>query len=99
MEFQTDEIYSIKIANGDEVVAKVKNVSTTNVELHSPLTVVPMREGIQLVPSLFTTELHADVVLNISSVVMVGKARDGVKDSYIEATTGIKPVRSQILTG
>lgn len=99
MEFQVDKIYSIKIANGDEVVAKVKTVSDSSIELHSPLTVVPMREGIQLVPSLFTTELHADVVLNMHSVVMVGEARDGIQDSYIEATTGIKPVRSQILTG
>jgi hypothetical protein len=99
MEFKEDEIYSIKIANGDEVVGKVKKVSTSSIELHSPLTVVPMREGIQLVPSLFTTELHADVVLNINSVVMVGEARDSIKDSYIEATTGIKPIRSQILTG
>lgn len=99
MEFQVDKIYSIKIANGDEVVGKVKSISTSSIELHSPLTVVPMREGIQLVPSLFTTELHADVVLNMHSVVMVGEARDGIQDSYIEATTGIKPVRSQILTG
>jgi hypothetical protein len=30
---------------------------------------------------------------------MVALARDEVRDSYIEATTGIKPVSSKILMG
>ncbi len=38
-------------------------------------------------------------IINISNITMVADARDQVRDSYLEATTGIKPVRSQILTG
>jgi len=99
MKFETSEVYSLKIANGDELIAKVIAVDDTSIKVAAPLTVVPSRDGIQLVPSLFTTELNSDVTININNIVMIAAVRDQVRDSYTEATTGIKPVRSQILTG
>jgi hypothetical protein len=99
MKFETSEVYSLKIANGDELIARVIAVDDTSITVAAPLTVVPSRDGIQLVPSLFTTELNSDVTININNIVMIAAVRDQVRDSYTEATTGIKPVRSQILTG
>jgi len=65
--------------------------------LHQPLTIIPSQQGIQLVPSLFTTELSVDVTINRNNIVMTAETREQVCDSYLESTTGIKPVRKQIL--
>lgn len=99
MRFLPNEVYSIKIANGDEIVAKVLSVNPDNIEVSHPLTVLPGREGIQLVPSLFTVDLDSAITINMSNISMYTKASEKVCDSYLESTTGIKPVRSSLLMG
>jgi hypothetical protein len=99
MNLDINEVYSFKIANGDEVVAKIVEINHDNFVVQSPLTVVPGPQGLQLMPSLFTAELDVQVTVNKSNCAMIAPARDQIRDKYIEATTGIKPVRSQILTG
>lgn len=97
MNIHTDKIYSLKISNGDEVVAKVIKIHDSTIVVQHPLTVVPSQAGIQLVPSLFTCGLDDEIAINISNISMYAPARDQVCDSYVEATTGIKPVRNKIL--
>jgi hypothetical protein len=99
MNFTINEVQTIKLSNGDEIIAKVGSVDHTSITVFNPLTVLPSSQGIQLLPSLFTSDLECSVQINISNITMVADARDQVRDSYLEATTGIKPVRSQILTG
>ena len=99
MTFQVNEVYSIKISNGDELVAKVTAINADSIEVSHPLTVLPGREGIQLVPSLFTSDLDSFITINMSNVSMYTKASQKVCDSYLESTTGIKPVRSSLLMG
>ena len=99
MKFNPNEVYSIKIANGDEVIAKVLEESADEIVVQSPLTVVPGPQGLQLMPSFFTAELDVRVTINKSNCAMTAPVRDQIRDKYIEATTGITPVRTQILTG
>jgi hypothetical protein len=94
-----NDIYTIKISNGDELIAKVIETSETTITIRSPLTVLPSSQGIQLVPSLFTANPDDLVTINTSNISMYAPCRDEVRDSYVEATSGIKPVRKSILTG
>jgi len=62
--------------------------------------VVPGREGIQMILGLFTADPDKSVTINKSQVSLIAPSREEVCDSYLEATTGIKPVRnSKILMG
>jgi len=97
MILKNDKVYTFKIANGDEIIGKVIAQTDTEVVLQQPLTIIPSQQGIQLVPSLFTTELAVDVTINKNNIVMMAETREQVCDSYLESTTGIKPVRKQIL--
>ena len=93
-------IYTIKIANGDEIVTKVIDVDAdSNYIISKPLTVVPGPQGIQMIFSLFTGNPDKNYLLNKSQCSIIALARDEVRDSYIEATTGIKPVSNKILMG
>jgi len=100
MKVELDQVYTIKIANGDEMVAKITAEDADTYTLSRPLTVVPSQQGIQMIFSLFTANPEKNVTINKSQVALIAVSRDEVQDSYVEATTGIKPVRnSKILMG
>jgi len=100
MKVELDQVYTIKIANGDELVAKITAENDTTYTVTKPLTVVPSREGIQMIMGLFTANPDKPVTINKTQVSLIAASRDEVCDSYVEATTGIKPVRnSTILMG
>ena len=91
--------YTMRMGYGEEIVAKIISIDADTYTLSKPVAVVPGQQGIQLMNSLFTADPEAEVTVNISSVAMIAPVREDVGDSYLEATTGIKPVRSKILMG
>jgi hypothetical protein len=91
--------YTMRMGYGEEIVAKITAIGTDTYTLSKPVAVVPGQQGIQLMNSLFTADPEAEVTVNKSSVAMIAPVREDVGDSYLEATTGIKPVRSKILMG
>jgi hypothetical protein len=100
MKVELDQVYTLKIANGDEIVTKITADNDDSFTASRPLTVVPGREGIQMIFALFTADPEKSVTINKSQVSVIAPTRSEVCDSYIEATTGIKPVRnSKILMG
>lgn len=100
MKIELDQVYTVKIANGDEIVAKITAENDTTFTVTKPLTVVPGPQGIQMIMSLFTADPDKSVTLNKTQISLIAPSREEVCDSYLEATTGIKPVRnSKILMG
>jgi hypothetical protein len=91
--------YTMRMGYGEEIVAKIVSIGTDTYTLSKPVAVVPGQQGIQLMNSLFTADPEQEVTVNKSSVAMIAPVREDVGDSYLEATTGIKPVRSKILMG
>jgi hypothetical protein len=49
--------------------------------------------------SLFTANPDKNVTINKQQVSIIAPSREEVCDSYLEATTGIKPVRKSIIMG
>jgi hypothetical protein len=99
MSIEAGNTYTMRMGYGEEIVAKIVSINTDTYTLSKPVAVVPGQQGIQLMNSLFTADPEAEVTVNKSSVAMIAPVREDVGDSYLEATTGIKPVRSKILMG
>jgi hypothetical protein len=99
MSIETGKTYTMRMGYGEEIVAKITAFDSNTLTLSKPVAVVPGQQGIQLMNSLFTADPEAEVTVNRSSVAMIAPVREDVGDSYLEATTGIKPVRSKILMG
>ena len=99
MSVEVGKTYTMRMGYGEEIVAKVTAFDSSTLTLSKPVAVVPGQQGIQLMNSLFTADPEAEVTVNKSSVAMIAPVREDVGDSYLEATTGIKPVRSKILMG
>lgn len=99
MKVELDQVYTFKIANGDEIVAKITAEDDTTYTVAKPLTIVPSQQGINMMNSLFTADPDKNVSINKQQVSLIALSREEVCDSYLEATTGIKPVRKSIIMG
>ncbi len=96
---ETNTIYTFKLLTGEELVAKVLEINDDHLVVEHPIMTVLSPQGLQMMPGLFSANLDKNVKLNNSSWAMIGETRDDVRDSWIQATTGIAPIRKQIITG
>jgi hypothetical protein len=97
---EKDKVYTFKLTNADEVVAKVIEINDASYIVAQPLSAVPTEKGLQLIYTVFTGDPKENATINKTSIAMICQTREEVGDHYLEATTGIKPVRnSKILMG
>ena len=99
MQVERDQVYTFKMTSSEEIVAKVVDVAETGYAVSQPLSAVPTEKGIQLIFGVFTSDPSEPAFINKTAVAMTCRTREEVCDHYLEATTGIKPVRSKILLG
>jgi len=99
MNLNTDEIYTFKLITGEELVARVQEINSDHMIIQHPILTVLSTQGLQMMPALFSSNQDKNVRLNNSSWAMIAETRDDVRDSWIQATTGIAPVRKSIITG
>ena len=93
MQVEKDQVYTFKLTNADEIVAKVVDITENTYVLSQPLSAVPTEKGIQLIYTVFTGNPKENATINKTAVAMVCQTRDEVCDHYLEATTGLKAVR------
>jgi hypothetical protein len=94
------EIYTLKMVSGEEVTAKIVAHSGDSIEVTHPISMVLGPQGLQMMPSLFSSNSDKNVYINTATIAMAAETRDDVRNKYIEATTGIvTPSAKQIITG
>ena len=96
---ETGKVYTFKLNSGEELIAKVTDVSGEWVTVEEPVSVAPGPQGLGLVPSMFTADPKEEIRLNTNSVSLVSKTDDSVKMKYLEATTGIKVPEKKLILG
>ena len=93
MQVEKDQVYTFKLTNADEVVAKVIEIAEDSYVLAQPLSAVPTEKGLQLIYTVFTGDPKENATINKTAIAMICQTREEVGDHYLEATTGLKPVR------
>jgi len=99
MKLETNNIYTFKLNTGEELIARVVEISPDHMIIEHPILTVISQQGLQMMPGLFSADLGQNVRLNNASWAMIAETRQDVRDSWIQATTGIAPIRKQIITG
>lgn len=99
MKVEINEVYSLKLNSGEELIAKVLGIYETELLISDPVSVAPGPQGMGLVPSLFTVNHTGEIRLNTNSISVYGLTDDGVKTKYIEATTGITVPNKKLILG
>ena len=90
---EKDKTYTFKLTNADEIVGKVVDITEDSYIVSQPLSAVPTEKGIQLIYTVFTGDPKENATINKTAIAMICQTRDEVSDHYLEATTGLKPVR------
>ena len=97
-----NEVYTFKLVSGEEITAKLVHYYNDDgvIEVVQPISMVLGPQGLQMMPSLFSSNSDKNVYINTSSIAMSSETREDVRAKYIEATTGIMtPTAKQIITG
>lgn len=99
MNIQQNEIYTLKLFSGEELITKVIDVASDYVLISEPVSVAPGPQGMGLVPSLFTADTKEKIRLNTSGIALIALTEENVKMKYLEATTGIKVPSKKLILG
>jgi hypothetical protein len=86
------EVVTIKTTAGEEIVAKLVEETPVGVTVSKPLCLTATKDGVGLVPFLFTTDPDKDVTISKNSIMVLAPTIKDAADRYTEQTTGIKLV-------
>jgi hypothetical protein len=97
------DIASFKLSNGDEIVARIADITNDAYALNKPCVVVPGQQGVMMVPmhmaSMFSIDPSATIKINRQHVMIMSATVEPLQNHYIKTTTGIEPVtRGGIIT-
>jgi ActR/RegA family two-component response regulator len=91
---EKNNIYTFKSTTGEEFIARVKSTGNDYIVIDQPIQTVLNQAGLQMVPSLFSSDADKPVTINTSTISMVATARQDVELSYIEATSGVATAKT-----
>jgi hypothetical protein len=86
------EVVTIKTTAGEEIVAKLVSENPMAITVKKPLCLTATKDGIGLVPFLFTTDTDSEITINKHSIMVLAPTIKDAADTYIQQTTGIKLV-------
>lgn len=86
--YQKDDVVSIKMSNGDELVARYESEDTEFYYFKNPMSIAFSNNGVGMMPWLFLAESKT-VKLNKSHVLCIAPTRKDAANQYIQSTTGI----------
>jgi hypothetical protein len=99
MNIKTNEIFSIKLNSGEEMITRVKEVTDTYLVVSEPVSVAPGPQGMGLVPSLFTAKPDGEFMLNKNSIAVICETEYNIKAKYSEAVSGVKVPEKKLILG
>jgi hypothetical protein len=86
------EVVTIKTTAGEEIVAKLVSDGPMTVTVSRPLCLTATKDGIGLVPFLFTVDDKIDININKNTIMVLAPTIKDAADTYLEKTSGIKLV-------
>jgi hypothetical protein len=96
---ENGKVFTFKLNSGEELIAKIVEITRDNVILQEPVSIAPSQQGMGLVPSMFTADPKGKFTLNTNSISLYAETEDAVRMKYLEVTTGIKVPEKKIVLG
>jgi hypothetical protein len=82
------DVVSLKLVNGDEIIAKLEEETDTSVKLNRPLTVVAGPNGLGMIPWMFLSGKETFTLARSHIFVMTSSKKEAA-DQYTQGTTGL----------
>ena len=84
----TGDVVSLKIINGDELIARFEKEDTDSITIDRPLALTMGTQGLGMIPWLFLGDRNV-VTLKKSHVFCMVPSKKDAADQYLSGTTGI----------
>lgn len=84
----TGDVVSIKLINGDELIARFENDNTDEVSISKPLAITIGPNGLGMMPWMFLGEKETISLKKNHIFVLIPSKKDAA-DQYLQGTTGI----------
>lgn len=95
--YEADDVITLRLVTGEEIIARYVSETADNFVITRPMALGAGPQGVMLTQMVMTLELNNEVEIQKAHVVVHGRTREEAQDGYIQATTGIKPVRGSLL--
>lgn len=82
------DIVSIKLVNGDEIIARYETETTSDVTINRPLALTLGGSGLGMIPWIFLGEKET-ITLNKNHFFVIMPSKKDAAKQYLEGTTGI----------
>jgi hypothetical protein len=90
--FSAGDVVSIKILNGDEIIARFESEDKETVTISRPLALTMGQGGLGMIPWVFLGNSEK-ITLQRNHVFFVVASKKEAADQYMEGTTGIALVK------
>jgi hypothetical protein len=89
--FKANEIITMKLITGEEIITKYLEDAGFNYKVHKPLVLSVTPQGVAMTPFLFTAEIEGSIEIPKSAVIAATPTEKSTAGQYIKGTTGIVP--------
>jgi len=86
--FTKGDVVSLKLVNGDEVIARFEEDTADSIKISRPLAITIGAQGLGMIPWMFLAETET-FTLNKSHVFTVVPSKPDAANQYLEGTTGL----------
>jgi hypothetical protein len=88
--YAINDVVSIKLSSGEEVIGKLLEETPETVTLSKPLMLAQTAKGMGLAPYMFTVDPEkAQLKFNEKNIITVTKTMETMAKQYIQSTTGL----------
>ncbi len=84
----TGDVVSIKLVNGEEIIARLEEETSEHVKISKPLSVTLGPQGLGMIPFMFLSSKDT-VTLKQTHILAMGPSKKDAADQYMQGTTGI----------
>lgn len=92
-EIKENEIYSLKLISGEEVIGKVVEATETMLWIRKPLVMIHSPQGIGFMNYMLSSDDETYCFDRKSHVIVEGKTSKQISDAYYENTTNIHLIK------
>lgn len=87
--YKVNDVVSIKLSSGEELVGKLVDESGDTVTLSKPLMLSMTQKGMGLAPYMFTVDPESKISFNQKNIITLAKTMETMAKQYIQSTTGL----------
>jgi hypothetical protein len=86
--FSNGDVVSLKLLNGDEIIARFESATDEVIKLSKPLAITVSPQGLGMIPWVFLGN-DSDITLSKTHVFVMVASKKDAATQYRESTTGI----------